>query len=65
MKSPAIILAECLESLARAEKAAFNDAAFRKQFRALFADPGVKHALAHARDAPAPKKRTTKLNPAD
>lgn len=67
----AIILVECLESLVKEEKTAVNDAAFRKQFRILTADPGVKHALCHARDAPVeppikPKrKRTPKPSPDD
>lgn len=62
---PVIILAECLETLAKIEKAAVNDAAFRKQVRILIADPGIKYALSHARDAPATKKRTLKAKPVD
>lgn len=62
MQTPIIILAECFEQLIASEAAAVNDAAFRKQFRALAKTPGVLNALAKARDAPppAPKKRAPK-----
>lgn len=71
---PAVILAECLEALAKAEKAAVNDAAFRKQYRLIAEAPAVKYALAKARaptaeeaeQPPKPaRKRTTKPNPVD
>ena len=74
MTQPIIILAECLERLTRAEKAAVNDAAFRKQARILLEDPAVMYTVLHARDAPAepaetspkPKrKRTPKPSPDD
>lgn len=66
---PAVILAECIEALAKAEKSAVNDAAFRKQYRLIAEAPTVKYAMAKARAPteeeeqalmPAPKKRTTK-----
>lgn len=64
------ILAQALIDLSRVEQTAGeNDAAYRKQCRIILNSPGVLHALAKARDAPAlvqeqepaPKrKRTTK-----
>lgn len=64
------ILAKALLDLNRIEvTAGANDAAYRKQSRAVFNSPGVVNALARARDAPtAPagtpekpvRKRTTK-----
>lgn len=66
------ILYKVLLDLSRVEETAGeNDAAYRKQCRIILNSPGVRHALARARDAPAlpesaPKparKRKPKENP--
>lgn len=64
------ILSKALLDLSRVEETAGpNDAAYRKQCRIILSSPGVQHALAKARDAPAaaeaapppkPCKRTPK-----
>lgn len=67
------LIAKALLDLDRVDRTAgLNDAAYRKQSRIILASPGVQHALARARDAPAepaetpPKparKRTAKPKP--
>ena len=67
------ILTKALLDLDRVEQTAgANDAAYRKQSRIILSSPGVRHALARARDAPAEKvemppkptrKRTAKPTP--
>ena len=64
------IIANALLDLTRIEASAGdNDAAYRKQSRAILGSPGVLNAIARARDAPAAaaatpakpaRKRTTK-----
>ena len=64
------IIAKALLDLNRVEvSAGNNDAAYRKQSRAILSSPGVLNALARARDAPTDaagtpakpvRKRTTK-----
>ena len=64
------IIAKALLDISRVEKTAGNnDGAYRKQMRIILNSPGVQHALARARDAPAtaesapqptPRKRTPK-----
>lgn len=64
------LLSKALLDLSRVEETAgLNDAAYRKQCRIILNSPGVQHALAKARDAPAaaeaapqpkPRKRTPK-----
>lgn len=64
------LLSKALLDLSRVEMTAGdNDAAYRKQCRIILNSPGVQHALAKARDAPAaaeaepqpkPRKRTPK-----
>lgn len=53
------VLLECFDALKRLDADAVNDAAFRKQYRIIANAPGMLHALARARDAPAPKKQKT------
>lgn len=61
-------LTNALLEIARVDKTAGdNDGAYRKQMRIILNSPGVLHALARARDAPAegaappkPRKRTPK-----
>ena len=51
------ILSKALLDLSRVEMTAGdNDAAYRKQCRIILNSPGVQHALAKARDAPAPQE---------
>ena len=68
------ILSKALLDLDRVDRTAGpNDAAYRKQSRIILSSPGVRNALARARDAPAEpaatppgaaRKRTTKPKPA-
>lgn len=53
------LLSKALLDLDRVEQTAGpNDAAYRKQSRIILTSPGVKNALARARDAPAEKAET-------
>lgn len=53
------ILSQALLDLSRVEETAGpNDAAYRKQSRIILTSPGVKNALARARDAPAEEAET-------
>lgn len=59
------ILAKALLDLSRVEESAGdNDAAYRKQSRIILESPGVKHALARARDAPKPQEAEEPPKPA-
>lgn len=53
------LLSKALLDLDRVEQTAGpNDAAYRKQSRIILTSPGVKNALARARDAPAEEAET-------
>lgn len=53
------LLSKALLDLDRVEQTAgLNDAAYRKQSRIILTSPGVKNALARARDAPAEEAET-------
>lgn len=53
------ILSQALLDLSRVDETAGpNDAAYRKQSRIILTSPGVKNALARARDAPTEETET-------